>query len=85
MFNNKHFKTVEIILSSGGLSTSKREFSNCSLTVNENYLIISNYEKVEKLGDPQERLHQVFKMSEIIKFKTVAHNITNIKTTKNDS
>lgn len=85
MFIDKHFKTVEIILSSGGLSTSKREFSDCQLTVNDNFLIVSNYEKVEKAGDPQERLHQVFKMSEIVKFKTVAHNITNIKTTKNDS
>ena len=85
MYNDKHFKTVEIILSSGGLNTYKREFSDCQLTVNENFLIISNYEKVEKAGDPNQRVHQVFKMSEVVKFKTIEHNITNIKTTKNDS
>ena len=85
MVNGKYFATVEVILTSGGLSTSKREFSNCFLTVNDNFLIVSTNEDVKELGDPLTSVHQVFKLAEIIKFKTTAHNITNIKTTKNDS
>jgi hypothetical protein len=72
MFNNRYIEKVEIILTNGGLSTSNREFEKCYLTLNENHLIVSIHEDSTNINDPSVFIYYVFKLSEIVKFKTTA-------------